>query len=89
MKKKRMKLMNKKVLSTKLRAYITIRGSALNFFNGFEFLKLLCSRFLVVFEGPGGLKLLRESCRIDFHDSSYLADFIVPSYKEQQFDLTL
>ena len=41
------------------------------------------SRLLVVFEGPGGFEQLRETCRIDFHHSSHLADFMVPSCKEK------
>ena len=48
----------------------------------FESQQLMLSRFLVAFEGPGGFKQLRETCRIDFHHSSRLADFMVPSYKE-------
>ena len=50
------------------------------------------SSFLTVFEGPGGLTQLRETCRIHFHHSWYLADFMGPSYGQQSkqmiFDLT-
>ncbi len=38
------------------------------------------SNFLKVFEGPGGFN---QTCRIDFRHSSYLADFMVPSYEEK------
>ena len=41
------------------------------------------SRFLVVFEGPGGFKQLRDTCRMNFHHYSYLYVFMVPSYEEK------
>ena len=54
-----------------------------HFFNFFEFSNLMFSRFLVVFEGPGGFKQLRDTCRMNFHHSSYLYVFMVPSYDKK------
>ena len=48
-----------------------------------EILKLMFSRFLAVFEGHAGFKQLRATCRIDFHQSSY----VVWSYKEKKVRL--
>ena len=42
------------------------------------------SRFLVVFEGPGGFKQLRDTCRMNFHHSSYLYVFMVPNYDQKK-----
>ena len=61
------------------------------FFEFFEMFKSVFSCSLAVFVGPGGLKQLRETCRIHFHHSWYLADFMAPSYdqktKKMIFDL--
>ena len=49
-------------------------------FNFFENVGVEHFGFLVVFEGPGGLKQLRGTRRIHFHLSWYLSDPVVPSY---------
>ena len=50
------------------------------FFDVFAIQKSMCSSFRVVFQGPGGFKQLRKTCRMNFHRSSYLYVFVVPSY---------
>ena len=42
----------------------------------------------MVFEGAGGFRKLQKACRIPFHLSWYLSDFMVPSYDQNPMKFT-
>ena len=48
-----------------------------------EILNLIMFGFPEVLGGPGGSRRLRDACRINFHLSWYLIDFMVPSYDQK------
>ena len=54
----------------------------IEFFNFVSMLKADVCNIFGNFEGPGGIKKLRETCRSDFHRSAYVVELMAPRYEQ-------